>query len=387
MIPFRLTQNGLLARLLSRLTCTLDRIISEIPVLVQRRTSYVHSMQADAMKFCEEILPAVSRTFAINIRVLKGDLYKSVLCAYLFCRIVDTAEDSEQLSFEQRAALLASYESIFAADTFDPATLQQWIESWGSLDSANPEYRLIANLQSVVDLFGHLPQPVRSLVRACVVEMSAGMRATVARKHRVGSELFVLADLPDLERYCHYVAGTVGKMLTDLFILHLPGLPASAGERLRTLGPAFALGLQMTNIIKDCRADYLRGWCYLPADLLKSHGVAAHNLFEPAFRRASQDSLNVLIKRTALCLDDALDYSLAIPASAPRLRLFNLWSLFFAVHTLHHAWDNPALLAGAVKVKISRFEVYKIMLQTIVCVRSDRLLRWLYGRVRGRIPQ
>ncbi len=344
-------------------------------------------MHSDPFKFCVEILPAVSRTFAINIRILKGDLHKSVLCAYLFCRIVDTAEDSEHLSYEQRAALLDSYTLIFASGSFGPQNLQEWIAAWGDLDPASPEHRLILNLQTVVELFLQLPPAVRRIVQACVVEMSEGMRATVTRKHQLGGELFTLANMADLENYCHYVAGTVGKMLTDLFILYLPQLPVADSDRLRSLGPAFALGLQMTNIIKDCHGDYSRGWCYLPADLMISHGVDSANFFNPAYHRPAQSTLNDLIKKAASCLGDALDYTLTIPANRVRLRLFNLWSLFFAISTLRLAWNNPALLNGKVRVKISRFKVYSIMAQTLLCVTSDTLLRKLFARIGSGIPR
>ena len=76
--------------------------ICEIPILDRRASRYVLLMQGDPFRFCVEILPQVSRTFAINIRILTGDLHRSILCAYLFCRIVDTAEDSEQLALDQR---------------------------------------------------------------------------------------------------------------------------------------------------------------------------------------------------------------------------------------------------------------------------------------------
>lgn len=344
-------------------------------------------MQSEQFKFCVEILPAVSRTFAINIRILKGDLHKSVLCAYLFCRIVDTAEDSEHLSHQQRASLLNSYMTMFATSSFETAKIREWVANWGTLDTTVPEYRLIANLQTVIEVFAQLPPQVQRIVQSCVVEMSDGMRATVTRKHLLGEKLFTLADMADLENYCHYVAGTVGKMLTDLFIYYQPDFPDDKSERLRTLGPAFALGLQMTNIIKDCHSDYLRGWCYLPADLMNSHGVAPTEFFAPAFRRPAQSTLNDLILKAAGCLDDAFEYTLTIPPSQPRLRLFNLWSLFFAIRTLRLAWDNPALLNGKVRVKISRFEVYSIMVQTVLCVRSDALLRRLYRSSSKSIPR
>ena len=73
-----------------------------------------------ALKFCVEILPQVSRTFAINIRVLKGELYRAVLVAYLFCRIVDTVEDAEDLSIDLRNRLLDEYMAFFEAPVLTP---------------------------------------------------------------------------------------------------------------------------------------------------------------------------------------------------------------------------------------------------------------------------
>ncbi|MBT5375365.1 MAG: squalene/phytoene synthase family protein, partial [Nitrospinaceae bacterium] len=51
----------------------------------------------DDWTYCVKTLPKVSRTFALNISVLKGDLHRSILVAYLFCRIVDTVEDAAEL--------------------------------------------------------------------------------------------------------------------------------------------------------------------------------------------------------------------------------------------------------------------------------------------------
>ena len=44
-------------------------------------------------RFGRDILPEVSRTFALSIRVLPGELGRAVLAAYLLCRIADTLED------------------------------------------------------------------------------------------------------------------------------------------------------------------------------------------------------------------------------------------------------------------------------------------------------
>ncbi len=48
---------------------------------------------SEDLRFCNHSLSKVSRTFALNIRVLEGNLFKSVLICYLLCRIMDTIED------------------------------------------------------------------------------------------------------------------------------------------------------------------------------------------------------------------------------------------------------------------------------------------------------
>src|SRR5690242_10799975 len=78
--------------------------------------------RTDPERFAREILPAVSRTFALSIRVLPGELGRAVLAAYLLCRIADTLEDEPSLPADAKAALLDQLERCFddaaAADAF-----------------------------------------------------------------------------------------------------------------------------------------------------------------------------------------------------------------------------------------------------------------------------
>jgi farnesyl-diphosphate farnesyltransferase len=48
--------------------------------------------------FCDAMLPKVSRTFAICIRLLPSDLEHPVLVAYLLCRVADTIEDTPDIT-------------------------------------------------------------------------------------------------------------------------------------------------------------------------------------------------------------------------------------------------------------------------------------------------
>ena len=48
----------------------------------------------EALDFGRGIISRVSRTFAIGIALLPGDLGKAVLTGYLLCRIADTVRNS-----------------------------------------------------------------------------------------------------------------------------------------------------------------------------------------------------------------------------------------------------------------------------------------------------
>src|SRR3954471_9371218 len=66
-----------------------------------------------ATDFSREILPAVSRTFALSIRLLPGDLGAAVRDAYLLCRIADTIEDAPTMPAGEKADLLTLLATCF----------------------------------------------------------------------------------------------------------------------------------------------------------------------------------------------------------------------------------------------------------------------------------
>ena len=69
------------------------------------------------LTLCYRLLPLVSRTFALNIRILPGELRPAVTTAYLLFRIADTIEDGATgILFEPLApdALVAAVERAVA---------------------------------------------------------------------------------------------------------------------------------------------------------------------------------------------------------------------------------------------------------------------------------
>lgn len=321
------------------------------------------------------MLPRVSRTFAINIGVLDGELHRAVLCAYLFCRIVDTVEDAPGLALPEQLTLLDDYAALFAAVPPAPAAVAAWIDRWHQTTETADEFRLIKSTDQVFAAYAELPPDVKSTVARCVCAMAAGMKQTLELPVYGDSGLRILQTESDLNQYCYFVAGTVGRMLTELFCHYAPDIDDDGRNRLTQLDQAFARGLQITNIIKDCRGDANRGWCYVPLELLKRRGLSPEAFFAGNDRPASLAVINDLTRKTATYLESALEYTLLLPRRRRRLRLFNLWSLFFAARTLALAWNNPRLLEPDAKVKITRSQVYRTMVRTTLLVGRDDALR------------
>jgi farnesyl-diphosphate farnesyltransferase len=75
------------------------------------------------------------------------------------------------------------------------------------------------------------------------------------------------------------VAGIVGELLTDLFLLAEPRLEAVATE-LRANAALFGEGLQLVNVLKDRRHDLADGRSFVPSSVEPSalFALARHDL-------------------------------------------------------------------------------------------------------------
>jgi farnesyl-diphosphate farnesyltransferase len=197
------------------------------------------------------------------------------------------------------------------------------------------------------------------------------------------ARLEALASVDDLDRYCYYVAGTVGHLLTELFWLHHGRGSDRRYQTLTSLATSFGLGLQLTNIVKDLADDRRRGWSFVPRQLTRLAGIDPEQLQEPRHRDASRQVMELLIAKANAHLRDALDYCIELPRSQYRIRLFCLTSLYFAVRTLRRARLDPRLLDPDHKVKISRAEVYRTVIVTHLVAPIDGLVRAYFRHLAG----
>jgi len=214
------------------------------------------------------LLERTSRTFALAIPLLPRPLDSSVTVAYLLFRIADTFEDATVLwTRELRLRALDDFDRLLE----DPRTQRAEALAAGWLEPPPTEHAgyldLLRQTPEVIGELLRMPQAVRAVMSRHTRRTARGMAGFVRRSAEVGE--IELHDLADLEAYCYVVAGIVGEMLTDLFLLQLPQLELHADE-LRARASAFGEGLQLVNILKDSAADRREGRVFLPANAERS---------------------------------------------------------------------------------------------------------------------
>lgn len=326
----------------------------------------------------DQILPHVSRTFALTIPQLPGALRIAVTNAYLLCRIADTIEDEPALSPAETLGFMQRFVDVVAGRA-PPEPLAQALAARLSDHSLATERSLVGDMRRVISVTASLSAPERSAIQRCVALMCHGMP-----RFQSTASLRGLPRLTDLDEYCYYVAGVVGDMLTELFCAYSPDIARNRAGMQR-LAVSFAQGLQMTNILKDTWEDRSRGVCWLPQEIFSRHGVDLSRVAaeppDPGFAAGMRELVAIAHGH----LRNALDYTLLIPSRELGIRRFCLWAIGLAVLTLQKINHNSQFTAG-VQVKVSRRAVAMTRILTDVTGRSDVLLRGLFATAARGLP-
>lgn len=329
-------------------------------------------------QYQDQVLPHVSRTFALTIPQLPAALRIPVTNAYLLCRIADTIEDEPALSPAETLAFMQRFMGALAG-LGDPQVLGVELAKRLSDRTLPSERDLVSNLQRVTNVTAALNAPQRAAIHRCVQLMCYGMP-----RFQSTASLRGLARLADLDEYCYYVAGVVGDMLTELFCDYSPAIARNRAG-LSGLAVSFAQGLQMTNILKDVWEDRSRGVCWLPQEVFSRQGMDLGRLspvpFDPRFAAGMRELVAVAHGH----LRNALEYTLLIPGQEGGIRRFCLWAIGLAVLTLQKINRNPKFTAG-VQVKVSRRAVALTRISTDFALRNDWLLRRLFARAARGLP-
>jgi len=313
-----------------------------------------------AWEYAEEELGKVSRTFALNIKVLGKKLRRPVLLAYLYMRIADTIEDNPDLPAKEKSDLLKKFSQALnsggkSVDEFTESLPQNW------KNSEKADYALCCNAAIVIPLLSEYPEPVAIAIKKAVEEMCSGMAEFAERREIQRDGWFSIENEADLDRYCYFVAGLVGNMLTELFCHSGKCFNEKRQKKLRELAVSFGLSLQLVNIIKDIQEDSSRKVCFVPMEFCRKHGLnSVQELFSP---ETSQDKKNSvtgeLIEKAKRHLQDSKNYIKNLPRCEYRIRLFCLWPSLMAA-------DNLRVILSGSGNKITRKTVKRIIRRSAI---------------------
>ncbi|WP_186763065.1 squalene/phytoene synthase family protein [Lentzea tibetensis] len=342
-------------------------------------------LHPDPAAFCREMLPLTSRTFALTVPLLPSPLDEIVTTAYLLCRVVDTVEDESGSPVSDRVQLLTELAALAALPPdWRERSAAAAERARGLLGSGTPadEVRLVAGLPVVLENFTRLPRAARGLVQECLQDMAIGMADTLSRRQSA------LEDVDEVLAYCDVVASTVGRMLTGLFAWRSGGA-AAVLPALTARADSFGRVLQLTNIIKDVRADLDANRCWLPRTVLADCGVdSPERLRDPENATRARAVLRRMIAIAHRELVDAVAYVDALPsadAADAAIRRFCTAPLLMAVLTLRKIWRGDEVF-GVRPVKISRRTVAAAMLTTRVTAARPTALTTMLTALRRSLP-
>lgn len=329
-------------------------------------------MQAEDWAFCRESLQRHSRTFAIPIAMLPGDLERAVTCAYVLCRVADTIEDTPDWRGADKQRLFRLLQD--AVEGHGGADAAEFVGLVRSLSGGDPaERELLLGLGHFLAVLQALPTHLRAVCADGVLELIGGMMV-FSRRTAGRDGIRCLHSEADLERYCYFVAGVIGRLLTEAFLLELPHTPREAAWVMRSHAESFGAGLQMVNILRDMSSDLKRGVCYVPRTAFEAAGVPPAELCHPKHEVAVRRMLEPFFVSARRHLDAAFAYALAIPEDARSVRSFCIVPLWLAVATLEACRTDRALLQPDRQVKLSRGRVTELINSCVaVCGDNARL--------------
>ncbi len=319
------------------------------------------------------MLPRVSRTFAINIRLLNGPLGEAVRIAYLLCRSADALEDSWPGA---PAEIAARFDAFLAALNGDEAAAHT-LAAGAPAAGRGEDLELLAGLPRLLRAFETLPETDRAHVREAVTVMARGMCRYSARAAERGAGAPYIYTVDELHDYCWVVAGCVGVMLTKLFDDRDHATPETRATRL-PLAPVVGEALQLTNILLDWPTDVRRGRCHVPAEWLAEFRLAPGDLVQsgkPGVREIAT-RLEALAREALARVPDYLD---TIAPRYVRYRLFCAWPSLWALASLENARRDPEFPWGPRRPRLPRAELWGAALRSFLRVRDPRALRRLYA--------
>lgn len=328
----------------------------------------------DDRQTCWEILPKVSRSFALAIRLLPATLGEQTMLAYLIYRLIDTVEDSRAPLRTKRRMFGALLKS-FSHRKHDAAGTEAVKAHMLSQIDCGCERELIEKLPSVSAVFYEQPAAVRKVTLRWGREMAGGMYAFQRKRIRT---------FADQSRYAYYVAGVVGYLFNDLLYYNRI-INQKLRTQLRSRARRFGLALQKVNILRDVAHDVPAKRYYWPLGVMQRYRVNYRTLLQREKRAAAMKVLREEISDATQYLRAGIQYVTALPREQIGVRMFCLIPLFMAIESYIACANNSDVFESDKTVKISREQVGDIVAKSGLWGTSNELLLKWYVACMGRV--
>lgn len=200
-----------------------------------------------AYRHCEQITWSQARNFSYGIRLLPPAKRQALAAVYAFARRIDDIGDGELPAPDKLAALAQARASVMALSECGRP------QDGPAAGPPGNDHVLVA----LADAAARFDIPL-----AAFGELIDGCEADVR------GVAYLTFD--DLLHYCRCVAGSIGRLSLGVF--------GTADVRVAApLADSLGVALQLTNILRDIREDYLGGRIYLPAEDFERFGCSLGN--------------------------------------------------------------------------------------------------------------
>lgn len=323
---------------------------------------YIGRLSTAQQQYLGDRMNEVSRSFSLVVPEVEPPMADYLATAYLICRVLDNIEDSLR-PYDWQIERFNEFFQLLQ----DPVEAETVLRSWEAYDwpgLTDEEHRMMGREEGLQlwEIFTLFPMQVRKVIAHWTTKMAEGMARTC---NPAEPDYFVSfgdvrlpASYADYNQYCFYVAGTVGRMITDLASLSYSLVGTSNMVTVRdseTCGRA----LQKTNVVKDFAKDLERNISYLPDEWLRQVDYSPlYRAGAPAWWKANvlQDVMDELRQST--------HYFLALPETAVGLRRAVLLMIIPAFETILQAAQRmPYLFTPEHEVKISRITMGECVLR------------------------
>jgi 15-cis-phytoene synthase len=195
----------------------------------------------DAYAQCEQITWEQARNFAYGIRLLPAPKRRSLAAVYAYARRIDDIGDGDLPAAEKTVQLEAAREQVHALAAVAKGS------AGAAADDNDPVLVALADTGRRFDV----PlEAFTELIDGCLADVNQATYQT----------------FDDLLWYCRCVAGSIGRLSLGIYGSAQP-------DRQRKLADDLGVALQLTNILRDVREDYLNNRVYLPQEDLDKFGI------------------------------------------------------------------------------------------------------------------